>query len=88
MKTKTVEISPLQIKVTYVSTAGVALAQHAKVELIDCDIDPNLITRIKFPTLELDSDNDKDLKVKVTYLDLSDKDKKYASKIKNWISSK
>jgi hypothetical protein len=89
MRTKTVEVSPTQVRVEYVSTSGMVLAKNAKIGLIDCDIDPSLITKIRFPVLEVDdADDNKDLKVKITYLDLTDSDKKYASKIKNWISAK
>ena len=91
MKTKTVELNPDQIKFHYVPVDGKCYTHSVKIELIDTNIDVSLITRIKFPTLDLVPDGEKkpeEAKVKVTYLDLSDKDKKYATKLRNWISPK
>ena len=87
MKTKTIKLNVNQVKVDYnPNTNGVSLMNGVKISLVDTDINPDLVTRIKFQVLELVESDTTELKVLVTYIDLTNKDKKYASKLRNWIS--
>jgi hypothetical protein len=95
MKTKTVELNLNQVKVTFVDAKGNAVADNCRsnmfqVELVGCDIIPSMIVKVKFPELDnsVEDENAKDAKVKVTYLEPSQRDIKYIGRLKNWISPK
>jgi hypothetical protein len=95
MKTKTIELNPSQVKVTYLNKKGepatdVCYRHLFEVELIGCDVIPSMVVRVKFPELDYGASEDagKEAKVKVTYLEPNPKEIKYMGKLKNWISPK
>lgn len=97
MRTKTIELNPSQVKIKYLDKDGKEAKDDCytnlfSVELTGCDIDTNLIMKVKFPELDYGADPVDGCvplaKVKVTYLEPTSRESKYMSRMKNWISNK